>query len=284
MFSTQIWALGSVSMIGALALFAIVFFRLKEQAKERFTLICTAFACGAMLTNAILNMLPDAVEHGDLGWVLIGMFVSWLVSLLPLRTPDTERCGLCREEIEDGNRTAVTIKAPPKGLLARLFAGVRKFFVAPDKHVHSMAGTIIYAHLFDNFNDGAGIAASFLLGIPHGIQTALSVIMHEIGEEISYFFLLQKWGFSRLGAIMVNFTSAMFALAGCYLVLQAVHWVLGFADWTTGFCGGVFLFIGLSGLVPEMRNESGVKRKLGMVFFVALGFAVVFSLYHFLPE
>jgi zinc and cadmium transporter len=280
MHNVYILAFGSVSMIGALALMAIIFFRLSEEAKAKFTVICTAFACGAMLTNAILNMVPEAVEHGNLGWILIGMFVSLLASVFSERTPNKKTCPVCLEDASESS-TGSLPSAP--GFFAKLRARVRGLFVDPDKHVHSMAGTIIYAHMFDNFNDGAGIAAQFLISIPHGIQTALAVVLHELGEEISYYFLLQKWGFTRLGAILINFMSALGALVGCGLVLAAVAWVAGFAEWTNGFCAGVFLYVALSGLVPEMRNEKDDKRKMVMVLFVAVGSALVYTLYHFFP-
>jgi zinc transporter ZupT len=284
MLKVQILAMGSVAMIGALALMAVIFFRLSEEAKEKFTVVCTAFACGAMLTNAILNMVPEAVEHGNLGWILVGMFVSWLASLFAERTPNKKKCTVCLEDGTQASAPAPAPRSPAGSLLAELHRRVRNLFVEPDKHVHSMAGTIIYAHMFDNFNDGAGIAAQFLMGIPQGIQTALSVVLHELGEEISYYFLLQKWGFTRLGAILINFMSALWALVGCGLVLAAVAWVTGLAGWTNGFCAGVFLYVALSGLVPEMRNEKDDKRKIAMIVFVVIGAALVYTLYHFLPE
>jgi zinc transporter ZupT len=284
MLQVQILAMGSVAMIGAVALMAVIFFRLSEEAKEKFTVICTAFACGAMLTNTILNMVPEAVEHGNLVWILVGMFVSWLASLFAERTPNKKKCTVCLEDGTVATAAAPALQPPVVSFVRQWRARVRALFVEPGKHVHSMAGTIIYAHLFDNFNDGAGIAAQFLTGIPQGIQTAMSVILHELGEEISYYFLLQKWGFTRLGAILINFMSALWALVGCGLVLAAVAWITGLAGWTNGFCAGVFLYVALSGLVPEMRNEKDDKRKMAMVLFVLIGAALTYALYHFLPE
>lgn len=63
----------------------------------------------------------------------------------------------------------------------------------PKCDVHGVAGfMLLIGDAFHNFIDGVVIAASFLSFVPIGITVSLSVIAHEVPQEVGDFAILQE--------------------------------------------------------------------------------------------
>ena len=64
--------------------------------------------------------------------------------------------------------------------------------------IHGIAGPmILIGDLFHNATDGLVIAASFLSSIPIGLAAGISIIAHEIPQEVSDFAILLHGGYPK---------------------------------------------------------------------------------------
>ncbi|XP_060074579.1 metal cation symporter ZIP14-like [Ylistrum balloti] len=153
-----------------------------------------------------------------------------------------------------------------------------------NKPIATVAWMIIFGDGMHNFIDGLSIGAAFTESILAGISISLAIICEELPHELGDFAILINAGMSMKKALMYNFLSACM----CYLGL-IVGMLLGenthAHDWIFAIAGGMFLYISLVDMMPEMNSEAeneenkriiGVVRifvlqNLGMI----LGFAVI---------
>ncbi|XP_069133788.1 metal cation symporter ZIP14-like [Argopecten irradians] len=153
-----------------------------------------------------------------------------------------------------------------------------------DRPVATVAWMIIFGDGIHNFIDGLSIGAAFTESILAGISISLAIICEELPHELGDFAILINAGMSMKKALMYNFLSACM----CYLGL-IVGTLLGentsAHDWIFGIAGGMFLYISLVDMMPEMNSEAENeenKRILGTarIFILQnlgliLGFAVI---------
>lgn len=229
-----------VSLLGAGLL------SLKKDWSKKVLLQLTAFAAGVMLSASLLHMAPEAIEAID--------------------------------EMGD------TISA---GFMT-LFAGVVTFFVLEravlwyhhhhDHHgVKPSAWLIIIGDSIHNFIDGVAIAAGFLIDPSVGILTAIAVGVHEIPQEIADFVTMINGGMSSKKALMFNFFSALAAMLGSIVTLLLAERIELYTPYLLAFAAGMFLYISLSDLIPELHHEHSQDRRQKWVqlLFFALGIFVM---------
>ncbi len=137
---------------------------------------------------------------------------------------------------------------------------------------------------FHNLIDGVAIGASFLLGQGTGIATAFAVGIHELPQEIADFSLYIKAGFSRRKTILLNLLSSFATLAGALLVYFVGDALNGGALYIIGFTAGMFLYIALADLVPELHTTTGKKETRRQLFAFLLGLAVAIASVKLLSE
>lgn len=108
-----------------------------------------------------------------------------------------------------------------------------------------------------NFIDGALIGGTFLVSPSTGWTTVLAITLHELPQEMADFSLLTNAGWSNCTALIINllvsftgFIGAAIAISvGAQFAFEVLH-ILPFAV-------GLFLYLSLSVLVPEMRKATG---------------------------
>ena len=266
-YNVWAWAIGSVSIVSVLSLCGVILIPVKKkETLQAVIFFLISFACGAMLGNAFFNLIPEAYEHGSDQFTTSVLIASGVLLYFIVAKVLNLRChhvtgGHCHDE------------HPEHGIHG-----------TPGAHIHITGWMSLVSHMMDNFTDGVGIGASFLISWKSGIQTASGVIAHEWAHEFGCFGVLVNANFSRFAAIMINFTSAMVATAGCVLVLWLGSWMQHLAEWLTPICAGIFLSISMSGLIPEMQKEMDTRRSIVQVAIVLLGLAVVGALRLYIPE
>ncbi len=128
---------------------------------------------------------------------------------------------------------------------------------------------IIFGDGLHNFIDGLSIGAAFTESKMKGISICLAVICEEFPHELGDFAILLNAGMSYKAALFFNFLSA----CSCYAGL-AVGIVLGdnFSanQWIYAIAGGMFLYIALSDMVPEL-NEMGEEIERDYILEKQLG-------------
>jgi zinc and cadmium transporter len=142
---------------------------------------------------------------------------------------------------------------------------------------------ILIGDAFHNLVDGVVIAASFLSSIPIGITASISVIAHEIPQELGDFAILLQSGYSKRKAILYNILSSLSTIPGAILAYYALAIVNTAIPYVMGISAASFLYIALADLTPELHRNIGLKSG-GLQFFLMLaGVGTILFLLQFHP-
>jgi zinc and cadmium transporter len=181
----------------------------------------------------------------------------------------------------------------PRLILQTIMFGVLLFFVLEkiilwrtcrnkdcERHMTAAAPIILIGDAFHNAIDGVVIAASFLTSTELGIFVTLSVVLHEIPQELGDFGILIKSGFSRSKAFWFNVLSGATAIVfgvAAYYTLDSIRSLIPYA---LAFSASSFLYIALADLIPEMHRKTSLKASISQVLLIALGILIIYvSLY-----
>jgi zinc and cadmium transporter len=227
---------GSVGAILA----AIVFLLIGEKTQKILVSYLISYATGTLLAAALLGLLQNSLQHISsiqvMSALLIGIiFFFSLEKLLIWRHCHNEEC-----------------------------------------ERHGTAGPIILVgDAFHNFTDGIVIAASFLVSIPIGIVIGLSVITHEIPQEVGDFAILLHGGYSRRRALLLNTLSSLSTLPGAILAYYALDIVHYATPYVMAFSAASFLYIALADLVPELHDKIGFRHSVQQFLLMLAGVGTI---------
>lgn len=206
-----------------------------------------SYAAGTLLTAALLGLLPQAIEH------------------LPV----------------------------PTTILSTVLAGIIFFFVLEKlvvwRHchntecpVHGAAGPVILiGDAFHNFIDGIVVAASFLSSISVGIIAGISIIAHEIPQELGDFAILLHSGYSTKKALLYNCVSSSTTLAGALLGYYALKTIHAALPYVIAISASSFLYIALTDLYPELHREARFPYALRQFTMMLAGIGTILLLLQF---
>ena len=242
-----IWIIifSSLGSVGAV-ITATAFLLIREPIKNFLIPSLISFACGTLLTAALLGLIPHELEHLD-----------------------------------------------PKTALTTVLAGIFLFFVLEKtiiwRHCHdmecdahrTMGPMIIIGDAVHNGVDGLVITASFLISIPIGIAATISVIAHEIPQEIGDFALLLHSGYSKRKALVLNLLSSISTIPVAILAYFALDTVQNVIPYIMAISAASFLYIALTDIYPELHSEVGIKDELREVIMMILGAGVIIFLLQF---
>ncbi|XP_040202095.1 metal cation symporter ZIP14 isoform X2 [Rana temporaria] len=120
--------------------------------------------------------------------------------------------------------------------------------------IGTLAWMITLSDGLHNFIDGLAIGASFTVSVFQGVSTSIAILCEEFPHELGDFVILLNAGMSIRQALFFNFLSA----CCCYLglgfgILAGSHFS---SNWIFGLAGGMFLYIALADMFPEMNEVS----------------------------
>ncbi|KAL8584836.1 hypothetical protein ACOMHN_037541 [Nucella lapillus] len=137
--------------------------------------------------------------------------------------------------------------------------------------VAPVAYMIIFGDGLHNFIDGLSIGAAFTDSVLLGISVSVAVICEELPHELGDFAILLNAGMRLRRALMYNFLSSLMCYFGLALgILVGEHTTAH--TWIFGVAGGMFLYIALVDMMPEMN--SAAESKEGKQFGVGRTFVV----------
>ena len=125
------------------------------------------------------------------------------------------------------------------------------------------------------------IAAAFMSSVPLGIATTIAVLIHEIPQEIGDYSLLIYSGFSKAKAMWFNLLSAATAILGALLFYFASSFIENLAGFGLAFAAGMFIYIAVGDVVPELHKEKNFNKSLVQFTFVLLGVALIWLIVNF---
>jgi len=130
--------------------------------------------------------------------------------------------------------------------------------VDASRPIATVAWMVIFGDGIHNFIDGLAIGAAFVTSMVAGLSTSVAVICEELPHELGDFAILLNAGMTWKQALFYNFLSAL----SCFLGM-AIGILLGelaeASQWIFGLAGGMFLYISLVDMMPEMADAANVE-------------------------
>jgi zinc and cadmium transporter len=233
--------LGSIGAIIVAALFLT--FPNRIQFKLLPGLI--SYATGALLGAAFIRLIPHSLELLDgeivMSVVLLGIVIFFILEKLVL----WRHCHKVNCEVHDASGPLILI-----------------------------------GDAFHNFVDGVVITAAFLVSIPVGIATSISIISHEIPQEVGDFAILINNKYSKMKAfglnIIAGFTSLIGALAAYFFMLK----IQSSIGYIMALSASSFIYIAIGDLMPGLSNKNSLKQTISQVFLLLCGIGTIIIFNH----
>ncbi|XP_015354995.1 metal cation symporter ZIP14 isoform X2 [Marmota marmota marmota] len=129
--------------------------------------------------------------------------------------------------------------------------------------IGTLAWMITLSDGLHNFIDGLAIGASFTVSAFQGISTSVAILCEEFPHELGDFVILLNAGMSIQQALFFNFLSACCCYVGlAFGILAGSHFS---ANWIFALAGGMFLYIALADMFPEMNEVCQEDERKGSI-------------------
>lgn len=231
---------GSIGSVGLAGLLLLA----SDKKLQSISTHLSYLAGGTLLGAAFLGMIPKAVSLMDsqtVFYVILGgiLFFFLLEKIILWRTCHNENC---------------------------------------ERHVQAAAPMILIGDAFHNAIDGIVIAAAFLTSTELGVFVSLSIVFHEVPQELGDFGILLKSGLSRKKALLYNMlsgSSAIVAGIAAYFFMDGMKSLIPYA---LAFSASSFLYIAMADLIPEMHSKTKPKESLIQFALIVVGILIIFTI------
>lgn len=250
--NTTIYILVSVILVSIVSVIAAIPLLIKKKTSHKVLIFLMSISVGTMLGSVFIHFIPEILETGytltTAIYILIGFMTFFLVEKI-IHWHHNKKC-----EQESGH-----------------------------SHAYHLAPLNLIGDGIHNFMDGLVISGSYIVSIPLGISATISIIFHEVPQEIADFGVLLYSGLSKLKAIVFNLLSALTAvlgaIAGILLTKQE-----GFNVFVIPFAAGSFIYIAASNIVPELHRQCKLTDTIIHIIAISLGIGLMIVLSILSPE
>lgn len=230
--------LGSIGSVGLAGLMLL----LKDKHLEKTATVLTYLAGGTLLGATMLGMIPKSASMLNpslaLKVVLAGIVFFFILEKIILWHS-------CRDK-------------------------------NCERHLKASIPIIIFGDAFHNAIDGIVIASSFLISTEMGFFTTLSVILHEIPQELGDFGILIKGGLSRSKALWYNMLSGSTAIVFGIIAFFTLNSIKSVVPYFLAFSAASFLYIALAELIPEMHRKTSLIDSLLQLLLTLTGIGIIY--------
>uniref|UniRef100_A0A914YVL1 Uncharacterized protein n=1 Tax=Panagrolaimus superbus TaxID=310955 RepID=A0A914YVL1_9BILA len=122
-----------------------------------------------------------------------------------------------------------------------------------DSVIATVAWMIIFGDGLHNFIDGVSIGASFSESILSGLSVSVAVMCEEFPHELGDVAILVSAGMTLRQALVYNVLSALTCYIGFFIGASFGNLNDEFASYIFAFSGGMFLYISIGCMMPEMK-------------------------------
>ncbi|PIK56844.1 putative zinc transporter ZIP10-like [Apostichopus japonicus] len=149
--------------------------------------------------------------------------------------------------------------------------------------ISSLAWVVVLGDALHNLCDGLVVGSAFVDSLTGGISTSIAIMCHEIPHELGDFAVMLKAGMSIKQALAVQGVSSVLAYVGMALGV-AVGNITSASVWMFAFAAGMFLYIALVDLIPEMVESTKSSEDSRILQFglqaagVTLGFGIMLTI------
>lgn len=153
-------------------------------------------------------------------------------------------------------------------------------------HAHSRidANRILLSDAIHNIGDGAVIVVSFAASPVVGIASTASIMLHEMLQEISEFFVLRQAGLSAARALFLNFLSSSTILIGTLIAYFALDRFETLEVPLMGLAAGSYLIVVFHDLIPHSLSHDSSRHLWKHIAYFAIGATLMGALGHLLPH
>ncbi|MFH2028551.1 MAG: ZIP family metal transporter [Nanoarchaeota archaeon] len=239
------YALFSVVIVSLVSVIFAIPFLIKKKVSDKSLLFLLSVSVGVLLSTVFMDFFPEIVEHGyDLNaalYILLGFLLMFVLEKF-VHWHHEKKC-------EDGD--------------------------CGHGHAYNLAPVNLIGDGIHNFIDGLVIAGAYSVNLTLGIAATISIIFHEIPQEIADFGVLLYSGMSKKKALIFNFLSAATAIIGTIAGIILIDRVDGFTHVILPFAAGNFLYIAASNLLPQLHRHCKMKDSLVHIFAILVGVLIV---------
>ena len=254
MSSALLYSVLSTALVSLVALVGLITISLKRNWLDKVLFILISLSAGALLGDVFFHLLPEMVkERGELTVTISSLVLLGIVGFFIL-----EKFVIWHHHH--------SIETPDEHAHQR------------HGHDHSLGTMNLIGDGLHNLLDGMIIGASFLISPVVGVGTTIAVILHEIPQEIGDFGVLIHGGFSRTKALLLNFLSALTAIAGAVIALLLGSVMQNATLFIAPFAAGVFIYIAGSDLIPELHKEDDALKSFIELIAFLIGILVMLAL------
>jgi zinc and cadmium transporter len=249
----SVFAVSALGFVGALML---VHRALRGHVVLVFVI---AVAAGTLMGDALLHLLPEAVEARggfppEVGLLAAAGFLVFFLFEATLRRQHVHGKAFHPDGAAGSPTAPGSPKVKPFGWLNLASDGLH------------------------NFVDGGIIAATFLVDARLGLATTLAVAIHEVPTEFGDFGILLRAGIPPSKALYYNFLSAITAVAGAVFILLLPGSGEAMEAYGIPLIAGAFLYIAAADLIPELLLHTGRGYVPLIVGGLLLGLGAMFGL------
>ncbi|HEY0941399.1 MAG TPA: ZIP family metal transporter [Steroidobacter sp.] len=265
-------------MLSALA--ASLFLAVSDQVRTRVLPHLVSFATGALLSAALLGLLPHAIQSAgisrthEIGLTLLaGLLLFFVLEKMVLwRHCHEDVC-----EVHLNPEPHAHSHAPIHAHALHVHAGHNHHHA--HKHErgrdHASAMLILIGDGFHNVLDGVLIAAAFMTDVHLGVVTAIAVCAHEIPQEVGDLAILLNGGMGRLKALTLNLLTSITSVLGGVAAYFAMAQVQGVLPYVIAIAASSFLYIAVADLIPGLHRKVDPGSGAWQLGFIVLGVAVI---------
>jgi zinc and cadmium transporter len=240
---------------------------------HNFAGYATAFAAGALLAAAFVDLLPEAMEQAEptltLIFTMIGLIVfffleaglNWFHSHAH-EDEDGHDHDHSSEYNEEASATGATEAA---------------------NRVEPIIPMIILGGTLHHIIDGVAIAAGFLISPTSGIVVTLAIAAHEIPHRLGDFGIMLHNGLSKTKTIVINLATAMSATVSAVVFYLLGNLAEGIMAPLLGVVAGFFIYIAATDIIPTIHKERNrlmvLKKSLWLIGGVVVVSAAILVLH-----
>lgn len=251
------------------ALAASLFLVVPDRVRTRVLPHLVSFATGALLSAALLGLLPHAIESAgvskmhEVGLTLLGGLLLFFV---------LEKMVLWRHCHADA--CEVHVHPEPHGHGHN--HNHNHNYSHDQRRDQASAMLILIGDGFHNVLDGVLIAAAFMTDVHLGIVTAMAVCAHEIPQEVGDLAILLNGGMKPLRALTLNLLTSVTSVVGGVVAYFALAHVQGVLPYAIVLAASSFLYIAVADLIPGLHRKVDPGSGVWQFVYIVLGVAVIY--------
>lgn len=279
----------SVIVVSLISLIFSIPFLIKKKISKQILLFLLSVSVGVLLSTVFIVFMPEMYHDGDLDH---GEEID-IHDGIELHEDETKHDE--EEDNDEHEEENNALHIPLFILLGFLIMFILEKLVhnhhskkcnSGDCHGHAynLAPVNLIGDGIHNFIDGLVIAGAYAINFTIGIATTLSVIFHEIPQEIADLGVLLYSGLSKKKAIILNFISSLTAIIGAVVGIVLVSKIHNFTSFMIPFAAGNFIYIAASNLVPELHRHCKFKETLLHLLAIAIGVGITILVTLYAPH